>query len=143
MLRIRGRGALAEIEDASGTHLDVANGWCMGAVYLRARLGRDAGVDAIAHRYRLPGAVLRPAFEQARAAGYLTGDDDHLRLTEAGRREIDGLVAAMQAWLRRELRDWGAEDDRLLRDAMDNIARQIVEQDPFPPPTPELAAAGR
>ena len=114
----------------------------MGAVYLRARLGRDAGVAEIAHRYRLPEAVLRPAFDQARAAGYLAGDDGHLRLTGTGQREIDGLIAAMQAWLSAELRDWGAEDDQLLREAMGNIARQIVEQDPFPARTPELTRGG-
>jgi EmrB/QacA subfamily drug resistance transporter len=143
LLSSRGRTGLAEIRDASGTQLDVGNGWCVGAVYLRTRLGRDASVSAIAARYRLPGPVLRPAFDQARAAGYLTGDDDHLRLTATGQREIDGLIAAMQAWLTGELQDWGAEDDQLLREAMGNIARQIVDQDPFRPPTPELTAAAR
>jgi hypothetical protein len=112
-------------------------------VYLRTRLGRDAGVAEIAHRYRLPAEVLRPAFDHARTAGYLTGDDDHLRITATGQQEIDGLTAAMQAWLSTELRDWGAEDDALLREAMGNIARQIVDQDPFPAPKPELTAAGR
>jgi MFS family permease len=141
LLRSGGPSAMAEIREESGTRLDVGDGWCVGAVYLRARLGRDADVTEIAHRYRLPGAVLRPAFEHARAAGYLTGDDDQLRLTETGQQEIDGLIAAMFAWLSRELRDWDIEDDQLLRDAMGNIARQIVEQDPFPAPTPELTAA--
>lgn len=136
-------GRAGEIRDASGTRLGVGDGWCVGAVYLRARLGRDAGVAAIAHRYRLPAEVLRPAFDHARTGGYLTGDDDRLRLTATGQREIDGLTAAMQAWLSTELRDWGAEDDALLREAMGNIARQIVDQDPFPARLPELTAAGR
>jgi EmrB/QacA subfamily drug resistance transporter len=143
VLRNGGPAALAEIRDASGTRLGVGDGWCVGAVYLRARLGRDAGVAAIAHRYRLPADVLRPAFDHARTAGYLTGDDDHLRLTATGQREIDGLTATMQAWLSAELQDWGAEDDALLREAMGNIARQIVDQDPFPARTPELTGAGR
>jgi hypothetical protein len=51
-------------------------------------------------------------------------------LTDAGQWEIDGLIAAMQAWLSTELHDWGADDDQLLRDAMADIARQIVDQDP-------------
>jgi hypothetical protein len=87
--------------------------------------------------------VLRPAFDHARTGGYLTGDDDHLRLTATGQREIDGLIAAMQAWLTGELQDWGAEDDQLLREAMANIAKEIVDQDPFRAPTPELTAAAR
>jgi EmrB/QacA subfamily drug resistance transporter len=143
VLRNGGPAALAEIRDASGTRLGVADGWSVGAVYLRTRLGRDAEVAEIAHRHRLPADVLRPAFDHARAGGYLTGDDDHLRLTPTGQREIDGLTAAMQAWLSTELRDWGAEDDALLREAMGNIARQIVDQDPFQATTPELTAAGR
>ena len=57
-------------------------------------------------------AVLQPAFEQARAAGYLAGDDDHLRLTGAGRREIDGLIAAMQAWLSRRAAGLGRRGRR-------------------------------
>jgi EmrB/QacA subfamily drug resistance transporter len=143
VLRTRGRAALAEIRAASGTELDVANGWCVGAVYLRARLDRDTSVAAIAYRHRLPAPVLQPAFQQARAAGYLTGDDDHLRLTEAGQREIDILVAATHTWLRTELRDWGSDDDQLLRQAMAGIARQIVDQEPQPAPVPQLAAAAR
>lgn len=135
----RGPGALAEIRDAAGTQLDVGNGWCVGAVYLRTRLGREAGVNEIAARHRLPGPVLRPAFEQARADGYLTGDEDHLRLTAAGQRQIDGRTAAMRAWLAGQLQDWGAEDDQLLCEAMGNIAREIVDEDPVRTPTPELA----
>lgn len=141
VMRTSGRAALLEIREASGTELDVANGWCVGAVHLRARLDRDTSVTAIAHRHQLPAPVLLPALQHARAAGYLTGDDDHLRLTESGQREIDRLVAAIYAWLSTELRDWGADDDQLLHQAMAGIARQIIDQEPQP--TPQLAAAAR
>jgi hypothetical protein len=41
------------------------------------------------------------------------------------------------------LQDWGAEDDQLLGQAMGNIAREIVDEDPIRAPTPELAVAAR
>jgi MFS family permease len=126
------------------TDLDVANGWCVGAVHLRQRLDRVTSLAAIAQRMHVPAPVLQPAFEQARAAGYLTGTDDQLRLTEAGQREIDKFVAAMRVWLSTELRDWGAGDDQLLSDALTGIARTIVDEEPAlgtPPPPRELAAA--
>jgi MFS family permease len=143
VFRSKGPAAVAEIRDASGTELDVANGWCVGAVHLRARLDRDTSLDAIARRVRVPAPVLQPAFEQARAAGYLTGPNDHLRLTEAGQREIDKFVGAMRAWLSTELRDWGAGDDHLLSDALAAIARDIIDEQPaLDPPSPrQLAAA--
>lgn len=144
VFRSKGPAAFAEISEASGTELDVANGWCVGAVHLRQRLDRDTSLASIAHRVRVPAPVLHPAFEQARAAGYITGADDQLRLTDAGQREIDKFVGAMRAWLSTELRDWGASDDQLLSDALAGIARTIVDEEPAlgsPPPPRELAAA--
>jgi hypothetical protein len=37
-------------------------------------------------------------------------------------------VAARRAWLARELADWGAEDDALLSEALDNLARRTLEE---------------
>jgi hypothetical protein len=88
--------------------------------------------------------VLQPAFQQARDAGYLTGDIDHLRLTDAGQREVDTFVAAIRAWLADELADWGAADDALLSDALAGIARNIIdEESALGPPSrrPELVSA--
>lgn len=50
-------------------------------------------------------------------------------MTAAGRREMDKFVTTMRAWLRAELRDWGADDDELLTAALHNIAREIVDED--------------
>jgi EmrB/QacA subfamily drug resistance transporter len=134
LFRSRGRGAFAEIRQAAGTDLDVANSWCVGQVHLRSRLGRDTSLESIAQRVRVPAPVLSPAFQAARQAGYLTGDDDELQLTEAGQQEFNAIVAAMRAWLAAELSDWGAEDDALLSTALGSIARQIVDENPEPPP---------
>ncbi len=74
--------------------------------------------------------MLKPAFDAARADGYLAGEDDHLRVTEEGRAEIQKVVTAARAWLATELADWGAHDDELLSQAMTNMAREYVDQNP-------------
>jgi hypothetical protein len=78
----------------------------------------------------LAGKVLAPAFAAALRRGFLAEDGEELSLTDTGRREIAGLVQARRAWLARELSDWGAEDDALLGEALDNLARRMLEQDP-------------
>ena len=76
-----------------------------------------------------PARCCSPAFQQARDAGYLTGEIDHLRLTDAGQREVDTFIAAMRAWLAEELADWGAGDE-VLSDALAGIARDIIDEEP-------------
>ncbi len=51
-----------------------------------------------------------------------------LTLTETGQREVAQLVRARRAWLARELSDWGAEDDALLAEALDNLARRLLDE---------------
>lgn len=51
-------------------------------------------------------------------------------MTEEGRAEIQKVVTAARAWLATELADWGARDDELLGQAMSNMARQYVDQNP-------------
>jgi hypothetical protein len=142
LFRSRGRAGLAQLREASGTELDVANGWCVGQVHMRSRLGRDTSLEAIAERVRVPAPVLRPAFQIACDDGYLGGSDEELRLTDLGQQEVDKLVATIRAWLAAELADWGAADDELLTTALLNIARQVVDDEATEPPPRELAAAG-
>ncbi|MFF5290022.1 MDR family MFS transporter [Paractinoplanes globisporus] len=137
---------LAALREASGSELDTANGWCVGQVHVRERLDRDTSLRAIAHRVRVPGAVLWPAFTAAIAAGYLAGTEDRLTVTPLGRTELERLVAAVRAWLAAELADWGADDDAQLRAALTALARRLVDDDPQPLPAapegPPMAVAG-
>jgi len=50
-------------------------------------------------------------------------------VTDAGEREIRKLVTATHDWLAAELADWGAQDDELLTRALDDMAKQVVDQD--------------
>ena len=144
VLRTKGAAVLAHIRANAGSDAAIANGWCAGVVHVRSRLDRDTSLAAIARLHRLPREVLQPAFQQAREAGYLTGDIDHLRLTDLGQREVDTFIAGMRAWLADELADWGGGDDALLSDALAGIARDIIDEESElgpPPRRPELAAA--
>jgi len=39
------------------------------------------------------------------------------------------VIAGTRAWLESELRDWGAADDELLSEALNNLAIQFVNED--------------
>lgn len=107
----------------------MADGWCVGQVHIRERVGADTSIQAIGRRVRVPAQVLKPAFDTTRTDGYLSGDDDHLHVTDAGEHEIGKLVTAAHDWLAAELADWGAQDDELLTRALDDMARQVIDQD--------------
>ncbi len=130
LFRRKGKEAFIVIRDTSGTELDVSDGWCVAQVHVRRRVGAESSLAAIARRVRVPAQVLQPAFETARADGYLTGDDGDLRLTPAGDEEIQKLVTATRAWLSSELSDWGAADDELLSKALHTMAQEFVDEDP-------------
>jgi len=112
----------------AGSRLAVADGWCLAQVHVRAELGVPATLESIARRVRVPQEVLAPAFAAAMRRGYLVDDDNVLALTESGRQEIAVLVQGRRAWLAHELGDWGAEDDALLAEALDNLARRLVDE---------------
>jgi hypothetical protein len=130
VIRSDPRAAATAIWAASGTTLGVSDGWCVGQVHVRERIDAGTSIRAIGHRVRVPAEVLKPAFDGARDAGYLTGEDDRLRVTEAGLDEVQKVVTAARAWLAAELADWDGLDDEQLGQAMSNMARQYVDQDP-------------
>jgi hypothetical protein len=130
LFRSKGRQALPAVRAASGTTLEVSDGWCVGQVHLRERLGADSSLAAISRWVRVPAEVLHPAFQAARDNGYLTGDDAHLALTDAGHREIAAFVAAIRQWLATELADWGADDSVALDQALEQMARRFVDEAP-------------
>jgi len=137
----KGREVIPIIWKESQTTLGVADGWCVGQVHLRARVLGSANLETISRRVRVPAAVLEPAFQASRDRGYLSGDDSHLELTEAGRVEVDKLSGATRDWLARELSDWGAADDELLNRALTSVANQFVDEDPDLYPTPAIGQA--
>jgi hypothetical protein len=129
LLQRKGRTDLPLVRERSGATLGPADGWAVGQVYLRARLGRPATIDEISRRYQLPPAVLEPAFADATSRGYLSETDGGLQLTERGQDEIDKLNTAMRAWLAEELSDWGADDAQLAA-ALGDLATRFVEESP-------------
>jgi hypothetical protein len=95
LFRKQGRVALPAIREASGTTLDIADGWCVAQVHVRDRLGADSSLAAIGRSFHVPAQVLEPAFHAARDNGYLTGEDDRLELTEQGHEEIHKVIALL------------------------------------------------
>jgi len=120
---------LEVVGEASGTTLDIADGWCVAQVHVRDRLGADSSLAAIGRSFHVPAQVLEPAFHAARDNGYLTGEDDRLELTEQGHEEIHKVIAGTRARLASELSDWGADDDELLSKALTAMATRFVDED--------------
>jgi EmrB/QacA subfamily drug resistance transporter len=114
----------------SGSRLAVADAWCLGQVHVRAEFDVPPTLESIAHRVDVPQEVLAPAFAAAMRRGYLVDHDNVLALTDTGRQAIAEIVSAWRAWLARELSDWGAEDDALLDEALDNISRRLLDESP-------------
>src|SRR3954471_16142792 len=135
LVRHKGRTELRRVRERSGAAFDASDGWSVGQVYLRSRLGRTTTLAEIATLYHLPPEVLAPAFEIATAHGYLTAQDGRLAITDAGGIEVEKLVSALKAWLAGELADWGPDDPELSR-ALGELATQFVNQDPQHVPGP-------
>jgi EmrB/QacA subfamily drug resistance transporter len=132
LLRGRGRQTGREIARASGTGLDVADGWAIAVVAGRGNRGLDASVTTIAKLYHLPAPVLRPVFDAAGEAGYLTRGDGQLQVTALGRYEIDKFVDAARAWFAEHLQDWDGDADPAFDEALRRIARRFVLDGPTP-----------
>jgi len=133
LLQHKGRSELPGVRTRSGAAFGPADGWAVGQVYLRTRLGRPATIDEISRPYHLPPAVIEPAIEQAVRHGYLRMHADALHLTTLGQDEIGKYIVAMRAWLAAELADWGADEGQLAN-ALGDLATRFVEQ------TPELTS---
>jgi EmrB/QacA subfamily drug resistance transporter len=140
LIQHKGRTELPRIRAQSGAAFDAADGWLVGQVYLRTRLGRDASIEEISRRHHVPPAVLEPAFSNAMQHGYLRGQDGQVGLTSAGEQEMSKVVTAMTAWLADELADWEA-DDRELTAALAELATKYVQQEPELTPQPALVPA--
>ncbi len=131
LVRRKGPVALAAVRENSGSALDSSDGWVVGQVYLRTRLGRTASLEDISRRHLVPDAVLQPAVDTAAGHGYIQGPSDRLALTAAGEAEMGKLVDGVYAWLSDELGDWGVADADL-RDALGDLAERFVQQETEP-----------
>ncbi|WP_460629432.1 MDR family MFS transporter [Intrasporangium mesophilum] len=131
LVRRKGPAALAAVRESSGSALDSSDGWVVGQVYLRTRLGHTASLEDISRRHLVPDTVLQPAVDTATGHGYIEGPSDRLSLTAAGEAEMGKLVDAVYAWLSDELGDWGVADADL-RDALGDLAERFVQQETEP-----------
>jgi EmrB/QacA subfamily drug resistance transporter len=113
--------------------LDEAEAWCVVKVRACRRRSGTATVAAIADEVGVPAKVLRPAFDNVIAAGYLTEDADGLRLTDVGEQEFATLSAAWQEWVAERLADWNPEIEADLPAALARLARQLFEEQPADP----------
>jgi EmrB/QacA subfamily drug resistance transporter len=114
------------IASTADTHLDAGSAWCVGVIAARTRMQLEPSLLAIARRHLVPVAVLKPAFDSTRAAGYLTGDDDNLVVTPTGHAELDRLGSAIRDWIAAKLEDWNAADDPAFNDALKHVARKLA-----------------
>jgi EmrB/QacA subfamily drug resistance transporter len=125
LLRTAGRTALPAVRAAAGSALGPSDGWCVGQIRVRRHLGLPASVADVAARTRVPAEVLRPAFDGAVAAGYLSGPPDDLDVTPIGIAESDKVIAAVKNWIGEQLEPDGAGDPAALDHALDHLARTV------------------
>ncbi|GAA4401050.1 MDR family MFS transporter [Tsukamurella soli] len=149
ILRRQDRGrALAEAVARSGSPLDVPTAWGVLGVGLPARiLGLTATQSGIERHIGIPEGVLTSFFDEIVADGYLTRDGAALRVTDAGRAQVQRISTAWTEMLTDSVRDWlPADSDRPelhadVRAALGRIARRALEEDDEN--SGRLAIAGR
>ncbi|HEX5117144.1 MAG TPA: MFS transporter [Pseudonocardiaceae bacterium] len=108
--------------------LDEAQAWCEVQAWMARRHDQPATVAAIAERAHVPAGVLRPAFDEVIADGFLTEDGTGLRLTDRGEQEFGTLSAAWQEWVAERLADWNPEVAMDLPAAMARLARRLFAE---------------
>ncbi len=134
VLRRNARAAAPSVLAQSGTVMDIPMIWGVLGVYLREEItGAPRQVD-IERRIGIPAGVLTSFFDGIVDAGYLRRDGDLLRLTEAGRTEVDMITSAVRAWVREQLAEWlpadaGPVEAGEIDAALDRIVVQIVRED--------------
>jgi EmrB/QacA subfamily drug resistance transporter len=132
LMRRDGREAIRAARTTSGTTLDIADGWCVAQVHLRARAGAGTALDDIAGFVRVPAPVLRPAFERSRLDGYLTGgqdDDSPWALTDEGQAQFELVAASLIDWLVERLELSGPDEAQRVRVAMRSIGDKALAEE--------------
>jgi EmrB/QacA subfamily drug resistance transporter len=132
LMRRDGREAIRHARTTSGTTLDVADGWCVAQVYLRARSQVGTALDDIADFVRVPAPVLRPAFERTRLDGYLSGGEDDAApwvLTDDGHAQFELIAASLTDWLVERLELSGPDETVRVREAMRSIGDKALAEE--------------
>ncbi len=133
VLRARGREQLPQVIHDSGTSLSRAGSWGVIEITRHTSALGHADIEEIAHRHRLPSAVLEPTFDELSGQGMVARADDSLELTSQGQAEVDRVAAAFRHWLAEQLADWDEDSDGPDEDqigaAMDRISRRMLEHD--------------
>jgi EmrB/QacA subfamily drug resistance transporter len=121
-----------EVYAATDSLLDRADAWALRKVYPHDRAGEAATVRKIATSHRLPAEVLMPVFTSAVRLGLLSIEQGRLRLTAAGRAELERFIAVWRRWLDERLDDWNLTDpvDRaVFNGAVTRLARAIIAEE--------------
>jgi EmrB/QacA subfamily drug resistance transporter len=125
----KGMTSGAQALRAASLEIDPANAWCLSRVALFGEYRGQVRLETIAHTYLVPTSVLRPAFEQCIAAGYLVERDGDLIMTPRGAAAYDRISAAWRDWLESELTGWDHIGDEEFDRALDQAARQLLSED--------------
>ncbi len=125
----RGTLVFPTLLESSSARLDVVQEWIVRQVAVLSLHGRRA-VDPvwIARARRMPVGVIRPAIDDAVAAGLLRETGGRLALTEEGETRFAAVVEDVLAWLEEELVAEGTELDDEGRAQLRRIARHLAEE---------------
>lgn len=135
LMRRRGREAIESARTTSGTELGVGDGWCVAQVSLRSRNALGTTLPDVSRLVGVPPAVLLPAFEQARAHGWLTGHGEPAALggewsvTPDGSRQFELISNALIEWLSSNVDFAGLDDQEPIRLAMRRIISSVLEEE--------------
>jgi MFS family permease len=132
LMRNAGRTELPAVRAGAGSALGISDAWCVGQVRLRLHLGLTATLASVAARTFVPAEVLKPAFDGAIAAGYLSGPMEDLNVTPLGAAESDKIVVAVKAWITERLAPEGGAEPGALDHALNHLARTIYADDGTP-----------
>jgi hypothetical protein len=132
LMRRHGREAIQQARSTSGSSLDVPDGWCVAQVHLRARSKAGTSLADIGEFVRVPAPVLRPAFEQCRLDGYLTGgktDADPWQLTDDAHVQFELIAGALTDWLVDRLELSGPDETTRVRAALRSITDKALAEE--------------
>ena len=106
VLRNHHRSA-GEVLARSGAGVDLATGWGLLGIHLRARiLGEVTGQRDIEQQIGIPPGVLTSFYDDLADAGYLRRDGSLLTLTDSGETVVHLIGVAWRDWLLEEVSDW-------------------------------------
>lgn len=136
---------LRNIAGWPGCQLDVAGLWALLQVYRHNQIFGSARLTEISDRLHIPCEVLEPTFNRLVESGYALRTGDQLWLTQAGRRQVDVVSAALVGRIVGKLATSptfeGSPDRVQVEAALDRIAHRMLAQRNWDDDRTEFAAA--